>query len=307
LGDGGVCAFSKGLDFAFMQIDLETAKSIIAKQFPHWAALPISAFDSSGTDHQLFRLGDHMAARFPITGDAARSVEDEWIGLRRFSGLPLVTPQLLATGKPELEFPTSWSVVNWINGQDASVATVSDWQPTAYNLGVFVRALRAVEPASGRMCGSTNGFRGSPLSTRAGWVRNCFDSVADLFDHHAMRLTWEEALAAPVWDKEPVWVHGDIHAANIIVSNAQVVGIVDFGLAALGDPACDLALAWSFLPATHRDIFFKAAEADEAMVQRGKGWALYVGAIALSYYRHSNPVLARIGEKAISSVLEDVR
>jgi aminoglycoside phosphotransferase (APT) family kinase protein len=286
-----------------MPLNLETAQSIIARQFPQWAELPVSTFDSSGTDHLLFRLGDHMAARFPITEDAARSIEDEWTGLPRFAGLPLATPQLLASGKAEPEFTHSWSVVNWIDGQDASVAAVADWAETAHILGLFVRALRAVEPAGGRVCGTANGFRGSPLSTRDGRVRKCFESVSDLFDLQAMLSAWEEAMAASLWDKQPVWVHGDIHAANILVHDGRVVGIVDFGLAALGDPACDLALAWSFLPTEYRDGFFDAAEVDDAMVQRGKGWALYVGAIALSYYRDRNPVLARIGTQAIGGVL----
>jgi aminoglycoside phosphotransferase (APT) family kinase protein len=303
MGDGGLCGVGAGLGLALVPLNLETARSIIARQCPHWAELPVSPVESSGTDHLLFWLGDHMAARFPITDNAARSIEDKWIGLRRFAGLPLATPKLLASGKPEPEFPNSWSVVNWIEGQDASVAAVSDWSEAAHNLGLFVRALRAVEPEGGRMCGTANGFRGSLLSTRDGWVCTCFDSVSDLFDLQALLSAWEEAIAAPVWDKEPVWIHGDIHTANILVRDGQVVGIIDFGLAALGDPACDLALAWSFLPAEYRDIFFDAAEADDAIVQRGKGWALYVGAIALSCYRDRNPVLARIGKQAISAVL----
>jgi aminoglycoside phosphotransferase (APT) family kinase protein len=286
-----------------MPLNLETAQSIIARQFPQWAELQVSAFDSSGTDHLLFRLGDHMAARFPITEDAARSIEDEWTGLPRFAGLPLLTPRLLASGKAEPEFPHHWSVVNWIDGQDASVAEVADWAETAHILGLFARALRAVEPAGGRICGPANGFRGSPLFTRDGWVRKCFESVSDLYDLSALLSAWEEALAAPVWDKESVWIHGDIHAANILVHDGRVVGIVDFGLAALGDPACDLALAWSFLPTGYRDDFFEAADVDDSMVQRGKGWALYIGAIALSYYRDRNPVLARIGTQAIGGVL----
>jgi aminoglycoside phosphotransferase (APT) family kinase protein len=286
-----------------MPLNLETAQSIIARQFPQWAELPVRPFVSSGTDHQLFRLGDHMAVRFPITEDAARSIEDEWTGLLRFAGLPLITPQLLARGRPEPEFPHSWSVVNWIDGQDASAAAVSDWAEAARNLGLFVRALRAVEPGGGRICGPANGFRGSPLSTRDGWIRTCFDSVSDMFARQALHAAWVEALAAPVWDKEPVWIHGDIHAANIVVNNGGVVSIVDFGLAALGDPACDLALAWSFLPTEYRDGFFDAAEAEDETVQRGKGWALYIGAIALSYYRERNSVLARIGKQAIGAVL----
>lgn len=306
MGDGGLCGVGAGLSFVFMRINHETTKSIIARQFPCWAGLEISEFESSGTDHLLFRLGDQMAVRLPITEAAARSVEDEWTGLRRFSHLPLLTPQLLAKGRPEPEFPHNWSVVNWIEGQDASLSTMSDWPQAAHKLGLFVRSLRAVEPNGGRMSGQANGFRGCLLSDRDGSIHKSIEAISDIFDLQAMRVTWEEALAASVWDNEPVWIHGDIHAANIVVRDGKLVGIIDFGLAALGDPACDLALAWSFLPADSRAYFFEAVELDNAAIQRGKGWALYIGAIALSYYRDRNPVLARIGKKAISSVLEDV-
>jgi aminoglycoside phosphotransferase (APT) family kinase protein len=288
-----------------MQIDLDTAKSIIAGQFPQWAGLAISAYESSGTDHLLFRLGDQMAARFPINENAARSVQEEWAGLKRLSDLPLATPQILAEGNPDTEFPYYWSVVNWIEGQDASTATVSDWVQTACQLGAFVRALHNVEGTGVRKCGGENAYRGSALAVLDSWTRTSIDSVSDTFDRYAMLAVWEAALAVPVWDKEPVWIHGDIHAANIVVRNAQVAGIIDFGLSALGDPACDLALAWSYLPADTREFFFDAVEADGGTIRRGKGWALYIGAIALSYYRDRNPVLARMGIQAISSVLED--
>jgi aminoglycoside phosphotransferase (APT) family kinase protein len=289
-----------------MQIDLDTAQLIIARQFPQWAGLAVRAFESAGTDHTLFWLGDDMAARFPANESAARAVQYEWAGLSRFARLPLLTPQILAKGKPEPEFPYNWSVMNWIEGQDGSVSALSDWPQTARRLGEFVRALQNVETRGGRNSGQGNAYRGCALAVLDGWTRKSIDAVSDLFDRTAMHSVWEDAMAAPVWDKELVWVHGDIHAANMIVRNGEVVGVIDFGLAALGDPTCDLALAWSFLTASSRSCFFDAVEADKATLQRGKGWALYVGAIALSYYRDKNPVLARIGKQAISSVLEDV-
>jgi aminoglycoside phosphotransferase (APT) family kinase protein len=288
-----------------MPLNLATAQSIIARQFPQWAELPVSAFESSGTDHLLFRLGDHMAARFPITENAARSVQGEWAGLRGLSDLPLATPQILAEGNPDTEFPYYWSVVNWIEGQDASTATVSDWDQTACQLGAFVRALQNLKVTGVRKCGRENAYRGSALAVLDSWTRTSIGSVSEMFDRYAMLAVWEAALAVPVWDKEPVWIHGDIHAANIVVRNGQVTGIIDFDLSALGDPACDLALAWSYLSADTREFFFDAAEADRGTIRRGKGWALYIGAIALSYYRDRNPVLARMGIQAISSVLED--
>lgn len=49
----------------------------------------------------------------------------------------------------------------------------------------------------------------------------------------------------------------------------------------VGDPACDVMVAWSFLSVNARDVFRAAAQVDDATWARGRGWALSVGLIAL--------------------------
>jgi len=131
------------------------------------------------------------------------------------------------------------------------------------------------------------------------------NGLEDLFDKACLLKIWEQALGVEPLAGSPVWVHGDIHAANIIVKNGRLAGIIDFGLMGVGDPACDLAPGWSFLPTYARDLFREAANVDEATWQRGKGWGLYIGVIALSYYRGQNQTLSGIAEKAIRAVIED--
>jgi aminoglycoside phosphotransferase (APT) family kinase protein len=116
---------------------------------------------------------------------------------------------------------------------------------------------------------------------------------------------WEQAVAAPLWDKSLVWIHADLHPGNILVHNGAITAVIDFGMAGLGDPAVDMMAAWTVLSPETRNVFRTIVKADEATWQRGKGWALSFGVIALPYYKDRNPVLARIALQTINAVLAE--
>jgi len=73
----------------------------------------------------------------------------------------------------------------------------------------------------------------------------------------------------------------------------------------VGDPACDLIVAWNLLPASVRSAFRAVLEVDDATWARGRGWALSMGLIALSYYRDTNPVMATNARHVIREVIAD--
>lgn len=286
-------------------IPAETARALLSAQFPQWASLPVQRVNSAGTDHVLYRLGNDKVLRFPSNADAAQNVLNHQKWMPRFAGMPLATPQILATGTPGSGFAFAWSILRWIEGEDAWVAPIDDWSETAETLGGFVHALRNVDTNEGMLSGKANAYRGCLLPMLDQWTRKAIAAVSDAHDEGKMLAHWDQALSAAPWSDRPVWVHGDIHAANLVVRNNELVGVIDFGLMSIGDPACDLAVAYSFIPAQYRAKFFEATKADDAAKQRGKGWALYLGVIALAYYRNKNPVLASIADRAIVGVLGD--
>ena len=49
------------------------------------------------------------------------------------------------------------------------------------------------------------------------------------------------------WDREPVWVHGDVAVGNLLVRDGRLAAVLDFGSSGVGDPACDIVIAWTFL------------------------------------------------------------
>jgi aminoglycoside phosphotransferase (APT) family kinase protein len=116
---------------------------------------------------------------------------------------------------------------------------------------------------------------------------------------------WEAAVSAPVWDAPPVWLHGDIHAGNLLIRQGRISAVIDFGGLGIGDPACDLMVGWTLLSAETRRMFRSALAIDDATWARGRGWALSVALIALPYYLHTNPVLVGISRRAIDQALAD--
>ncbi len=285
-------------------ISADAVRRLIAQEFPQFAGLPVRQLAAFGTDHLLFRVGGELLARLPANADAARNVVQQSSWLARFSALPLEVPQVVGVKPPSALWPNPWTLLGWIDGADAAMAEPANWAQAAETLGRFLAALRDCDPSGGMASGRGNALRGAPLAALDPWMRQAIAAISGRYDPARLTTLWDEALAAPAWTGRAVWVHGDLHAGNLVVRDGRLVAAIDFGLVSVGDPACDLAPAWTFLPGAQRGVFRQAAGLDGAAWQRGKGWALYAGAIALAHHGTHNPLLATMGRKAISAVLD---
>jgi aminoglycoside phosphotransferase (APT) family kinase protein len=115
---------------------------------------------------------------------------------------------------------------------------------------------------------------------------------------------WDEALAAPEWERPQVWIHGDLDARNLLVEDGRVSAVIDWGSAGVGDPACDVMVAWKLLPPDARRVFRAALEVDDATWRRGRGWAVSQAIGALAYYtEETNAVLVRQARGWLDQVL----
>jgi len=93
----------------------------------------------------------------------------------------------------------------------------------------------------------------------------------------------------------PVWLHGDLHAANVIVYDGELSAIIDFGDITSGDPAVDLAIGWMLFDAAGRAALRSALpHVDQGTWSRGTAWALH---FAFVYLANSadNPRLRSLG------------
>ncbi len=281
-------------------------RRLIAEQFPDWKALPLRPVESAGTDNTIYRLGDDMAVRLPRRPEAAEQALKEWRWLPALAPhLPLAVPVPLARGTPTQGYPYRWSVCRWLDGRNAVDGPVLDPSGAAIALAGFVTALQRVDAKDGPAPGAHNFFRGVPLESRDAQTRDAIGRLHGIVDTEAAARAWEAALRAPRWEGPPVWLHGDLHAANLLVERGRISAVIDFGGLGVGDPACDLMVGWSLLTAETRPVFRSALPADDATWARARGWALSVALIALPYYLHTNPVLVGLSRRAIAEVLSD--
>lgn len=279
---------------------------LLVEQFPRWAQLPLKRVRSSGTDNAIYRLGDDMAVRLPRILAATGQLDKEMQWLPKFAPyLPLAIPVPLAKGEPGADYPWHWSIYRWLEGENATFEHLIDVNQTARDLAQFIAALQSIDPTGGPLPGAHNFFRGEPLVMRDAETRAAIASLDGMLDASALTGAWEAALHAPAWDGQPVWIHGDLQSGNLLVRQGRLRAVIDFGGLGVGDPACDLQVAWNFFTAETREVFRAALRVDDAMWARGRGWALSVGLIALPYYQNTNPVLAGTARRAIEEVLAD--
>lgn len=283
--------------------DTGLVRRLLSRQFPQWADLPAALVPSYGTDHDIYRLGEHLGVRLPRIGSAAEQAAKEAEWLPRFAPhLPLAVPTPLALGQPDEGYPFTWAVHKWLPGENAN-GTLRDLEQAALDLAGFVRGLRALDTtgAPSRLPGT----RGGPLAERHDGVRHAVAQLGDRIDGAAALRPWERSLAAPVWDGTEVWVHGDLLPGNLLVVDGRLSAVIDYGGLNVGDPACDLQPAWNLFAGASRRIFLAELHVDEAARLRGRGWALSQALIALPYYWQTNPGIVRQALRALDLVLSE--
>lgn len=283
-------------------IDEKLVRALIAEQFPEWRDLPVRPVERQGSDNRTYRLGDDMSVRLP-SGEgyvAGVAKEDRWLPV--IAGhLDMPVPAPVAIGKPGEGYPFPWSVRRWLTGD-----TVESADPErvrlARDLGAFLTALREVPADGGPVAGRHSFFRGCHPGVYADEIHNAFDTVTGL-DVDACRDIWHAAMTT-VWTREPVWFHGDVAVGNLIAEDDRLSAVIDFGTSGVGDPACDLVMAWTHFEGRERRVFRDAAGLDDDTWRRGRAWALWK-ALAVIAWPDSSAEQIAAQEKVLAAVLAD--
>jgi aminoglycoside phosphotransferase (APT) family kinase protein len=286
-------------------IDAQLVSNLIREQFPQWSDLPIRAVKESGWDNRTFHLGAQMLVRLPSAPAYASQIEIEqrWLPLLA-PKLPLAIPTPLARGSPTETFPMPWSIYRWIDGERASADRIADLDEFAGDLAAFLIALQRIEAKDGPPTGAQNFYRGGALSNYDAQARNAIEILGSKIDASRATLLWIEALSSS-WDRAPVWVHGDVSCGNLLVQNGRLHAVIDFGQLAVGDPACDLAIAWTLFRGESRAAFRNALNIVDETWARGRGWALWKALIVASELVETNAVEYANPWGVIESTLSD--
>ncbi len=256
-------------------INIETVRKLIADQFPEWKDLSISAVASSGWDNKTFHLGNSMLIRMPSALRYASQVEKEQKWLPKLAPLlPLQIPVPLAMGIPSNGYPWKWSIYAWLEGDTAATGHIVDLCDFATSLGQFLIALQNIDVKNGPTAGLHSFYRGGSLTNYDMQTRNAILALKSKIDVDIATEIWENAVTT-TWKNPPVWVHGDISAGNLLVKDGKLSGVIDFGQLSIGDPSCDLAIAWTLFNGKSREAFRKTLSLDSETWARGRAWALW--------------------------------
>jgi aminoglycoside phosphotransferase (APT) family kinase protein len=286
-------------------IDVSLARRLIDSQFPQWSDLPIAAVELDGSDNRSFRLGPELTVRLPSGSWYAQQVDKEqhWLPVLA-PQLPLPIPTPVARGTPGSGFPYPWSVYRWLDGELASRARIGEPTGFAAALAGFLKALGRVDAIGGPEPGEHNFFRGGPLATYADETHQAIDALGAEVPGDRVQRVWDDAMATS-WDRDPVWFHGDVATGNLLVAEERLSAVLDFGLCAVGDPACDTVIAWTFLSARSRDRFRAELDVDAGTWSRGRGWALWKALISLVGDLDRDAPNAAVARRVIDRILTE--
>jgi aminoglycoside phosphotransferase (APT) family kinase protein len=287
-------------------------RDLLRDQHPDLAELPLREVDG-GWGNQMWRLGNDLAVRIQRmdTDPDHHYKERRWLP-HLAPRLPLPIPVPVRHGVPSERYAKIWTVMTWVPGEPQDHASITRGDHAADTLAAFLRALHLAAPADA----PADTGRGAHPKDRTSDFNQLVEALdadtigADVAD---MRAVWHDAVTAPAWSGEPVWVHGDLHPANVIVADGTLAGVVDFDALFAGDPAVDLAAAWVLLPTGTAARFFTAYPAtDQATIRRARGHAvlksLFLMLMGQNGRRHrpgGKTVWGPAGRAALHRVLDD--
>jgi aminoglycoside phosphotransferase (APT) family kinase protein len=296
---GVVSTFSDGR----AGIDAALVKRLVAAQFPQWGRLPVVAVLEDGWDNRTYRLGTDMTVRLPTAAGYAPAVDKECDWLPRLApSLPVAVPEILGRGAPGEGYPFPWSVRRWLDGETASPDRIADMPAFATQVAGFIVALQRCDPAGGPLAGAHSWYRGASPAHYDDQTRGCLAALRGRVDTARAAGVWDAAVAT-VWRAAPVWFHGDIAHGNLLVADGELAAVIDFGTSGVGDPACDLVIAWTMFSGDSRHAFRTSVGQDEGTWARARGWALWKALLVLTKSQDGEEAATSL--RVISEVLAD--
>ncbi|MFF2012675.1 aminoglycoside phosphotransferase family protein [Streptomyces sp. NPDC058195] len=288
-------------------ITADLVRRLIRAQFPQWDGLPVAPVPVDGWDNRTYRLGGTMTARLPTAAGYVPAVGKEHGWLPRLAPhLPVAVPPVLAKGRPGEGYPYPWSVRGWLDGETAAPGRVDDLSRFAVSVGEFILALQRCDTTGGPVAGEHSWYRGTPPASYDDETRHCLDLLRGRIDTRLAGEVWEAALAAR-WTGRPVWFHGDISQGNLLVDHGRLSAVIDFGTCGVGDPACDLVIAWGMFSDESRAAFRATVAQDEETWARARGWALWKAVLLLVDCIDTDPAKAAANRRIIDEVLAEHR
>jgi aminoglycoside phosphotransferase (APT) family kinase protein len=283
----------------------DLARKLVAEQFPEFSDLPITDVEKQGHDNRTYRLGEQMLIRMPTAADYALKVpkEQELLpGLAKRLSVSIPAP--IKMGKPSADYPYPFSIYKWLPGKSINLLTLTDQEKEqlAFDMAKFLKELQAITDVKGPGPGQHNWWRGDHVSVYDKGAREQIAELAEIIDASKALALWDQACATR-WNKAPIWIHGDFATSNILMDGGKLSAVIDFGGAAVGDPACDLVIAWTYLNGKARQIFISKMDMDDDTWLRARAWALWKATFELCQIADKNSAEAASQKRIIDEVM----
>ncbi|MEE8602559.1 aminoglycoside phosphotransferase family protein [Euzebya tangerina] len=289
-----------------LNVSAATVRALLRDQFSELAHLPLRRYESSGTVNAIFRLGESLAAKFPLRKgkpeEVASVIAKEKAAAVRIAGLsPVPVPSFVGMGRPGAGYPLAWSVQTWLPGEVATSTSLGDSETFAMDLAGLIGALRYGDTRGEAFAGSN---RGGSLPVHDEWVDECLQRSRGLLDTELLRALWQDFRRLPQPPTD-VLSHTDLIPANLLTDGTHLTGVLDVGGFGPADPALDLVAGWHLLDVGPRQIFRELLGSDDVEWQRGKAWAFEQALGAVWYYLGSNHVMTEMGSWTLHRIVED--
>ncbi|MEV4799163.1 aminoglycoside phosphotransferase family protein [Nonomuraea sp. NPDC049421] len=289
-----------------LTIEAETVQKLVDEQFPQWRGLPVAMLATQGTVNAIARIGDRLAARFPLQpGDpeAVRSLLEAEAGAARelAAATRFPVPEPVALGEPGAGYPLPWSVQTWLPGTVATDADPRESSAFARDLAALIGDIRSIDTRGRTFSGRG---RGGDLPAHDEWMETCFRSSEHLMDVPRLRRLWADLRELPR-ESPDVMNHGDLIPGNVLVADGRLAGVLDTGGLGAADPALDLVSAWHLLEAGPREELRAALGCDDLEWERGKAWAFQQAMGTVWYYVDSNPPMSLMGRRTLERILAE--
>jgi aminoglycoside phosphotransferase (APT) family kinase protein len=290
---------------ASINITPKLAQKLIAEQFPEYGHLTVESVERQGHDNRTFRLGDEMLIRMPTDESYASKVAKEQDLLPKLASLlSFDIPVPIKMGAPSIDYTYPFSIYKWLKGRSINLIQSQEinLEELAFDMARFLKELQLIKDVSGPMPGQHNWWRGDHISVYDKDTREQITKLADIIDSEKAMNLWIQALNTK-WNKNPVWIHGDFAIGNMLMKDDKLSAVIDFGGMGMGDPACDLVIAWTYLEGKSREIFIKEMNLDEDTWLRAKAWALWKATFVLCELDNKNNAESLEQRRIIDEVL----
>lgn len=284
---------------------IDLAHKLIAEQFSEYGHLPITDVEKQGHDNRTYRLGNDMLIRMPTAESYALKVPKEHALLPKLAPhLTVNIPVPIKMGGASEDYPYPFSIYKWLPGRSINLLILDNVAQVklAFDLAKFLKELQSIDDVKGPSPGQHNWWRGDHVSVYDKGARDQIAKLSTVINERKAIDLWEHACKTK-WNQAPIWVHGDLAIGNMLLLDGTLSAIIDFGGIALGDPACDLVIAWTFFKNNARDTFVQEIALDEDTWLRAKAWALWKATFELCQIADKNSPEAHIQKRIIEDVI----